>query len=88
MLLAEKGMIHVDDYEDMKKSYNIMCKCGHTASSHGFYIPGHGTYLPGTVHVSQCCLCGNAGTHVVDGKLEFVCERFDPEENNNASISS
>ena len=80
MLHATRGTIIIETYEDLKNSFEVMCKCGHKASSHGFYIYGYGVSLPAQANVSQCCLCGNGGTHLVDGELEFVCKIFDPEE--------
>ena len=77
MLYAQRGYIDVETREDSEKAYNLKCKCGHAANMHGFFIYRYGTMLPATVHVSQCCLCGDAGTVVIDGELKFVCERFE-----------
>ena len=79
MLGIHKGYITMETEEDLKKSYDVMCKCGHKASSHGFYIHGYGIFLPAQANVSQCCLCGDGGTHIINGKLEFVCKMFDPQ---------
>lgn len=62
--------IAYSDDIDMEEVFNLMCKCGHKLSHHGF-VRGYGK--PNHFWVSQCVLCP-----IEDGK--FACEEFEAAE--------
>ena len=57
---------HRDGEMELEEAQNLMCKCGHKASLHGFYV----NWLAYTAYISQCCACG-----IKDGS--FICGKFE-----------
>ena len=60
------------DPDNLQKTLDSMCKCGHKLSYHGFVDALVNESSP-HLRVSQCVFCGYN-----KDKDEFLCKEFDP----------